>query len=190
MSTVNLTYTTEMKQKLWQLNMLEAEHYLRELFGKQGRAYQPEILKAILLQLYETVDIMENAKCVLADLVRRGCKLYAVTSNYYDLAEIGLKSQQLLPYFTTLYSCLSMGYADKEQAFFQEILEQERLNANQIIYVEDSLANLKKARKLGVTGIYLANSDNPQAGQNDTFVTIDSLDELTKIVKEINNDCK
>ena len=63
---------------------------------------------------------MENAKCVLAALVRRGCKLYAVTSNYYDFAEIGLKSQQLLPYFTTLYSCLSMGYADKEQAFFRK----------------------------------------------------------------------
>lgn len=37
LSTVNLTYTTEMKQKLWQLNMLEAEHYLREHLASKNK---------------------------------------------------------------------------------------------------------------------------------------------------------
>ncbi len=180
-----ISYTSEIKAELWQLNMPEAEHYLEQLFLVKNISYRPEVLQTALVLLYEKVPLMTDAKAVLTDLAQQGYQLYAVTSNHYHLAEIGLKSRQLFPYFTAIYSCLAMGYDGKEEAFLQTILTKERLKAKQVIFVEDSISNLKMAKNLGISGIYLENQDNPQNEENRNITTIRSLKELSNLVKEI-----
>ena len=63
-------------------------------------------------------------------------------------------------------------------------MEKENLQDKKIYYLEDSLRNLKEAKKCDINGVFLSNQDNPQDSFEHDFKTIQTLDEFIEIVKE------
>lgn len=94
---------------------------------------------------------------MLSDLHHQGFLIYAVTSNYHDLAQIGLKSSGVLKYFFKIISCIEIGFPDKTEDFYHYLLEKENLQDKKIYYLEDSLRNLKEAKKCNINGVFLSN---------------------------------
>lgn len=184
LSHANIPYTQAIKKQLWRLNMIEAQEYLASLFAQQNVVYQAKKVKEQLVKAYQKVLLMPHAAEFLADLSREGCVIYAVTSNYDDLAKIGLESKAVLKYFFKIYSCIEEGFADKTEAFYRFLLDKEILNGEKVIYLEDSSRNLVEAQKCGIKGIYLSNADNPQDNQGQRFYTIRCLNDFKKFVKE------
>lgn len=179
----NVDYTDEIKKHLWRLNMPEAEMYLAEFFTSQNLVFQENLLKSLLVDAYRQVSLMPKAYEMLSDL-HQGFLIYAVTSNYHDLAQIGLKSSGVLKYFFKIISCIEIGFPDKTEDFYHCLLEKENLQDKKIYYLEDSLRNLKEAKKCDINGVFLSNQDNPQDSFEHDFKTIQTLDEFIEIVKE------
>ncbi|SFF83894.1 HAD family hydrolase [Streptococcus equinus] len=180
----NVDYTDEIKKHLWRLNMPEAELYLAEFFTSQNLVFQENLLKSLLVDAYRQVILMPKAYEMLSDLHHQGFFIYAVTSNYYDLAQIGLKSSGVLKYFFKIISCIEIGFPDKTEDFYHCLLEKENLQDKKIYYLEDSLRNLKEAKKCDINGVFLSNQDNPQDSFEHDFKTIQTLGEFIEIVKE------
>ncbi|MBJ7540896.1 HAD family hydrolase [Streptococcus sp. SL1232] len=181
LSHANIPYTQSIKKQLWRLNMIEAQEYLASLFAQQNVVYQAKKVKEQLVKAYQKVLLMPQSTEFLADLSREGYVIYAVTSNYDDLAKIGLESKGVLKYFFKIYSCIEEGFADKTKDFFRNLLEKEGLKSEQIIYLEDSVRNLEEAARCGIKGIYLSNTDNPQDNQGQRCYTIRCLNDFKKL---------
>ncbi len=184
----NMSYTQAIKKQLWRLNMPEAQAYLSALFTKEKLTYPEKKTQQLLEDAYQKVSLMPQAVEMIADLVKEDFLIYAVTSNYYDLAKIGLESAGVFQYFSGIYSCIALGFSDKTEEFYRTILEIEGLSDKTIFYLEDSTRHLKTAQKFGIQAVYLSNTDNPQDNQEQAFRTIRHLKEFTSIVKEEIND--
>jgi FMN phosphatase YigB (HAD superfamily) len=184
----NVPYTQTIKKHLWRLNMVEAQAYLSALFAKENLIYPEKKTQQLLEGAYQKVSLMPHAVEMIADLAKEDFLIYAVTSNYDDLAKIGLESTGVLQYFSGIYSCIALGFPDKTDEFYRAVLEIEGLSDKTIFYLEDSTRHLKTAQKFGIQGVYLSNTDNPQDNQEQAFRTIRHLKEFTTIVKEEMND--
>lgn len=184
----NISYTQTIKKHLWRLNMVEAQAYLSALFAKENLPYPEKKTQQLLEGAYQKVSLMPQAVEMIADLAKEDFLIYAVTSNYDDLAKIGLESAGVLQYFSGIYSCIALGFLDKTEDFYQAVLETEALSDKTIFYLEDSTRHLKTAQKFGIQGVYLSNTDNPQDNQEQAFRTIRHLKEFITIVKEEIND--
>ncbi len=184
----NVPYTQTIKKHLWRLNMVEARTYLSALFAKENLTYPEKKTQQLLEGAYQKVSLMPQAVEMIADLAKEDFLIYAVTSNYDDLAKIGLESAGVFQYFSGSYSCIALGFPDKTEDFYQAVLETEALFDKKIFYLEDSTRHLKTAQKFGIQGVYLSNTDNPQDNQEQAFRTIRHLKEFITIVKEEIND--
>lgn len=184
----NISYTQTIKKHLWRLNMVEAQAYLSALFAKENLTYPEKKTQQLLEEAYQKVSLIPHAVEMVADLAKEDFLIYAVTSNYDDLAKIGLESAGVLQYFSGIYSCIALGFPDKTEDFYQAVLETEALSDKAIFYLEDSTLHLKTAQKFGIQGVYLSNTDNPQDNQEQSFRTIRHLKEFITIVKEEIND--
>lgn len=184
----NISYTQTIKKHLWRLNMVEAQAYLSALFAKENLPYPEKKTQQLLEGAYQKVSLMPHAVEMIADLAKEDFLIYAVTSNYDDLAKIGLESTGVLQYFSGIYSCIALGFPDKTDEFYRAVLEIEGLSDKTIFYLEDSTRHLKTAQKFGIQGVYLSNTDNPQDNQEQAFCTIRHLKEFITIVKEEMND--
>ena len=184
----NISYTQTIKKHLWRLNMVEAQAYLSALFAKENLPYPEKKTQQLLEGAYQKVSLMPHAVETLDDLAEEDFLIYAVTSNYDDLAKIGLESTGVLQYFSGIYSCIALGFPDKTDEFYRAVLEIEGLSDKTIFYLEDSTRHLKTAQKFGIQGVYLSNTDNPQDNQEQAFCTIRHLKEFITIVKEEMND--
>lgn len=184
----NISYTQTIKKHLWRLNMAEAQAYLSALFAKENLIYPEKKTQQLLEGAYQKVSLMPHAVEMIADLAKEDFLIYAVTSNYDDLAKIGLESTGVLQYFSGIYSCIALGFPDKTDEFYRAVLEIEGLSDKTIFYLEDSTRHLKTAQKFGIQGVYLSNTENSQDNQEQAFRTIRHLKEFTTIVKEEMND--
>ncbi len=184
----NISYTQTIKKHLWRFNMVEAQAYLSALFAKEKLTYPERKTQRLLEDAYQKVSLMPQAVEMIADLAEEDFLIYAVTSNYDDLAKIGLESAGVLQYFSGIYSCIALGFPDKTEDFYQAVLEAEALSDKTIFYLEDSTRHLKTAQKFDIQGVYLSNTDNPQDNQEQVFRTIRHLKEFITIVKEEIND--
>lgn len=184
----NISYTQMIKKHLWRLNMIESQAYLSALFAKENLTYPEKKTQQLLEEAYQKVSLIPHAVEMIADLAKEDFLIYAVTSNYDDLAKIGLESAGVLQYFSAIYSCIALGFPDKTEEFYRAILEKEGLSDKTIFYLEDSTRHLKTAQKFGIQAVYLSNTDNPQDNQEQAFRTIRHLKEFTSIVKEEIND--
>ena len=184
----NISYTQTIKKHLWRLNMVEAQAYLSALFAKENLPYPEKKTQQLLEGAYQKVSLMPHAVEMIADLAKEDFLIYAVTSNYDDLAKIGLESTGVLQYFSGIYSCIALGFPDKTDEFYRAVLEIEGLSDKTIFYLEDSTRHLKTAQKFGIQGVYLSNTENSQDNQEQAFRTIRHLKEFTTIVKEEMND--
>lgn len=180
-----VAYTQKIREELWRIPMEDVNAYLLQLMENSLDENEFERQKMNQLQsLYRDISLVEGVHELLSTLKAKGAVRYAVTSNYLELAELGLSSHHLSNYFVKLYSSLDLFGSDKNREFYQFILHQERIDPANIVMVEDNKNNLCIGHELGIAGVYIEHSNSPFSVENTGIVSIKQLSELIPILED------
>ncbi|HEO8608783.1 TPA: HAD family hydrolase [Streptococcus suis] len=180
-----VAYTQQIREELWCIPMENVNGYLLQLVENSLDENELERQKMNQLQsLYRDISLMDGVHELLSTLKAKGAVMYAVTSNYLELAELGLSSHHLSNYFVKLFSSLDLFGNDKNREFYQFILHQERIDPTNIVMVEDNMNNLRIGHELGIAGVYKEHPDSPFSDENTGIVSIKQLSELIPILED------
>lgn len=180
-----VTYTQQIEEELWRIPMEDVNAYLLQLVENSIDENELERQKMDQLQsLYRDISLVEGVHELLSTLKAKGAVMYAVTSNYLELAELGLSSHHLSNYFVKLYSSLDLFGSDKNREFYQFILHQEGMDPANIVMVEDNMNNLRIGHELGIAGVYIEHLNSPFSDENTGIVSIKQLSELIPILED------
>ncbi len=180
-----VAYTQQIKKELWRIPMEDVNAYLLQLVENSLDENELERQKMNQLQsLYRDISLMDGVHELLSTLKAKGAVMYAVTSNYLELAELGLSSHHLSNYFVKLFSSLNLFGSDKNREFYQFILHQERIDPTNIVMVEDNMNNLRIGHELGIAGVYKEHPDSPFSDENTGIVSVKQLSELIPILED------
>ncbi|MBV1943989.1 HAD family hydrolase [Streptococcus parasuis] len=180
-----VAYTQQIREELWRIPMEDVNAYLLQFVENSLDENELERQKMNQLQsLYRDISLVEGVHELLSTLKAKGAVIYAVTSNYLELAELGLSSHHLSNYFVKLYSSLDLFGSDKNREFYQFILHQERIDPANIVMVEDNKNNLCIGYELGIAGVYIEHPNSPFSVENTGIVSIKQLSELIPILED------
>ncbi|MBJ8350007.1 HAD hydrolase-like protein [Streptococcus zalophi] len=182
-----LSLTTTIRQKLWNSTINQAEDYLLSLLGNDWTLEDLRREKdRLLVKAYEKVTLMPDVFSTLETLVEDGYELVAVTSNESHLALKGLEETSLLPYFNAVYSIFDFNFQNKTKNFLQRVARDIGVSPHHLVMVEDSWQNLKEAKTLGITTLYLENAVYPLEEQKDFIdFRFSQFSDLPKLISTI-----
>lgn len=183
----SLSLTDQIQDQLWSLSMSEADTYLSGLLISEFQAQDiADIKHQLLIDGYAHVTLMKNAKKTIEKLAEMGFQLYAITSNYKQIAEIGLRSAGIFDYFTDVLSVMDTFFEDKHAAYFQYIANEYHFDLEKIPLVEDSISNLKAAKSVNMKTIYYQNNlytIKPE-DYSEVDIILNDLSELPAIIEK------
>lgn len=182
-----LSLTKDIQEHLWSLSMVDADRYLTSLLYPD---YEPEEISDIkyqfLIDAYSEVRLLRHTKELLEDLSETGWQLFAVTSNYKQIAEIGLQASEIYNSFTDVLSVMDTAFEEKDANYFQFIADKYSFDLSKIVIIDDSIANLKAAKKVKMKTIYFQNSLYPL--RKEDYQDIDLiLNDLSDLLSQINS---
>lgn len=102
-----------------------------------------------------------GVKDLLQDLAGEKIPSYLCSQTSRDLIQGALEVLGLDSYFQKIWSTEGQAKGKEDPEIFQEILEDLGLQGPDLFYLEDSLYALRTAETLGIQGIYIQNSWNP-----------------------------
>jgi HAD superfamily hydrolase (TIGR01509 family) len=102
-----------------------------------------------------------------------------------ELDLLGLKNK-----FNGLFVSSDLECAKPDKLFFEKIIKKLNVKPNEIFFVDDQKRNLIAAKEIGLIDCHMDNKDNHKGNQYDfkPTYTINSLEEVNKIIKLINDD--
>lgn len=116
---------------------------------------------ALAKRLFEQWDLLMNQKEgmleVLQALKNKGYRL-VVASNASTRYHRYIQRLSIFKVFDELYYSCDLKCSKPDSQFFQNILNRERIHAEEILFVDDSIANCKAAYDLGMS-TYVFNGD-------------------------------
>ncbi len=143
--------TPEECEKFSQLSYSEAAKYYIENFD--GNA-TPESIRNDVNKLAESfysneVQTKENVKDFLEKMRQKNVKMCVATATDKYLIEAGLKRTDLLPYFSEILTCTSVGAGKNNPLIFNEALKHLGTKKENTLIFEDALYAIKTAKNDG-----------------------------------------
>lgn len=140
------------------MNMQEAAQYFREAYNV---AYSEKeialaVNKMIERSYFEDVLPKVDAKAFLANLQAQGVAICAATSTDEYLVKAALQRNDMLKYFSKIFTCTQVGKGKTEPDIFDAALAHLGTKKEETVIFEDSLYAIKTAKKAGyrVAAIY------------------------------------
>jgi len=140
------------------MNMQEAAQYFREAYNV---AYSEKeialaVNKMIERSYFEDVLPKVDAKAFLANLQAQGVAICAATSTDEYLVKAALQRNDMLQYFSKIFTCTQVGKGKTEPDIFDAALAHLGTKKEETVIFEDSLYAIKTAKKAGyrVAAIY------------------------------------
>mgnify|MGYP002064952543 CR=1 FL=1 len=114
------------------------------------------------------IGYLPGAKHFLQALREHHVRVLLVTNSHPDTLALKDEVTGLVEYFDAIYSSHQFGYAKERQEFWHALREEENFRSESTLFVDDSLAVLRSARRYGVAHL-LAILDRTGAGdENET----------------------
>lgn len=114
-----------------------------------------------------------GVKDLLQDLAGAGIPSYICSQTPKDLVQGALEVLGLDSYFQKIWSTEGRAKGKEDPEIFREILEDLGLQGPDLLYLEDSLYALRTAETLGIQGIYIQNSWDPDFKEEDARPSYD-----------------
>lgn len=146
------------RQQLITLSMVEAAEMFEREYGFTDSV--PQIIRALddMARGFYTdkAPAKPGAIEALQCLADNGCPCVVATASDRELAAAAFKRTGMLHFFREIYTCTELGISKDNPAFFQALLEKERITPGQAVVVEDALHAIRSARKedIPVLAIY------------------------------------
>ena len=135
-------------------------------------------MKEVARKYKEEVPSKPGALEYLKQCKEQGKRCVVLTSNFYELAQVSLSRLELLPYIDTIYSCEQMKKSKRDEQTYRHVLEQEKANASETLFIDDSIYALKVARKVGISCIGMCGNEKEVSFQKEHFPFIQDFFEL------------
>lgn len=147
-----------LRETIKTMSMKEAAEYLREDYSVTYS--EKEIALAVNHMIerryFEEVSPKVDAKEFLADLQAQGVAICAATSTDEYLVKAALERNDMLKYFSKIFTCSQVGKGKTEPDIFDAALLHLGTTKEETIVFEDSLYAIETAKKAGysVAAIY------------------------------------
>ena len=153
---------------LFSMSMEQGADYLKDRYDIDKPTV--DILNGIslMLQNYYFDEVLAKPGVVelLGFLKDKGIQITAATSSPRIHVETALDRNNILSFFDSIYTTGEIGISKHEPDIYNKAAECMKLNAGEVIVVEDSLYALKTAKKAGYisVGVYDRDGETDQRG--------------------------
>lgn len=153
---------------LFSMSMEQGADYLKDRYDIDKPTV--DILNGIslMLQNYYFDEVLAKPGVVelLGFLKGKGIQITAATSSPRIHVETALDRNNILSFFDSIYTTGEIGISKHEPDIYNKAAECMKLNAGEVIVVEDSLYALKTAKKAGCisVGVYDRDGETDQRG--------------------------
>lgn len=153
------------------LNWTDIEFWSREL-GLE--------IMALKEQIRHLIEVHSHVEAFLAEMRSRKKKVYIATNAHDRVLALKMQKTELGRYLTGTITSAEMGYPKERQEFWHRVEEELGCRKDATLFVDDTLAVLRSARRYGITHlVYKARGNSRVApGTNREFATIMDFDEL------------
>lgn len=130
----------------------------RDDFIKKLITKYPEYSKDIEIIMDEWIDLLipiENNIKLLPLLKEKGYSLYIISNFHLDAYNRFLKKQDWLSLFDGSIISAKEKLIKPDLRIYHLLLKRYQLNANECLFIDDSLANIDACKKAGMHGIHL-----------------------------------
>lgn len=118
----------------------------------------PEYKKDIIFVLENWTDMMvplqENID-IAYQLKDKGYALYLLSNFHTEAIDAMFKKYDFFDIFDGSVISAHEKIVKPDEALYQILLQRYHLKANESVFIDDSLANIKACQRLGITGIHL-----------------------------------
>lgn len=132
------------------IGKISEEEYFDGLFLYQNQEPQTKkIIKYLQEKDYALQEVLDFVKELSKDQ-----KVYAFTNEIREAAEYRIKKFNLNNYFEKIFVSGIMGYEKFDKEAYQYIAEELQVKSSEIIFIDNSKENIKKAQESGLTTIH------------------------------------
>lgn len=111
----------------------------------------------LLSYWFKDMQVSEEVIELVQKLRLQGVRCYLATNQTSERAEYLLNNLKLGTRFDGIYNSAQLGYLKSDPAFFEKILENERIASDQILLIDHDEPNLKAAQVAGIATHYYTN---------------------------------
>ena len=115
---------------------------------------QVSLITAWYDRFAETIRPMEDSIQILHELRQRNIPLYALSNWGAETFEVARDRFSFLGWFDGLVISSHIGFIKPDVRIFQFLLEEHRLDAPEVVFVDDHLPNIEMAQTLGFQTIH------------------------------------
>jgi len=142
-----------------------------------GKVTEPELKDQYHQELsipYEQLDrmfdlvksshtLLPGSYELLADLRQAGAQLYSITDNTKEIIAYHQKQSNFLHFFIDVVVSADVGVVKPDPALYLTLLQRNKLQADQCVFIDDIEANIKGAQAVGISGILFTSADQARA---------------------------
>jgi 2-haloacid dehalogenase len=122
---------------------------------------QAELIRAFHLRWEETLaGLIDGSLAVLTELKEAGTKLYGLTNWSQETFPVARARYPWLAWFDGIVVSGEEKLVKPDPRLFQVLLDRYRLDPTRLAYIDDSLANVDAATKLGMHAIHFTDAAN------------------------------
>lgn len=129
-----------------------------QFFSQKFNKAIPKDISSIMSKGIKTTQINQNLVNYLVKLKKQGIKLFVLSNTIADHSD-WIRQNGWYDYFDNVFLSHEIKLTKPDPRSFEHVIEEEKLNTAEVIYIDDLAENIEVANSLGLITI-LAESEN------------------------------
>ena len=137
-------------------------------------------IPALKEQMKHLIEVHPHVKDFLSMLKKQKKKVYLVTNAHYKVLDIKLRETDIGHFFDSAITSFEMGYPKEMIEFWEKVQKRLGFKKEETLFIDDTKAVLKTAKKFGIRYILYKSFANSKArkGRSLEFLSISDFREL------------
>ena len=163
-------------QPLFERNAGSLNWYCLDFWSRELRLPIRELKQEIA----DLIALRPDADTFLAAIREAGKRVVMITNAHRDSLSLKLERVELAPYFERLISSHDYGYPKESPQFWDALQADIGFEPGRSLFIDDTLAILRSARRFGVRHLLAVRQPDSKAGPRDTeeFAAVEDYREL------------
>ncbi|MBC3455399.1 GMP/IMP nucleotidase [Pseudomonas mosselii] len=125
-------------------------------------------IRELKQEIADLIALKPDADTFLAAVRKAGKRVVMITNAHRDSLSLKLERVELAPYFERLISSHDYGYPKESPQFWDALQADIGFEPARSLFIDDTLAILRSARRFGVGHLLAVRQPDSQAGPRDT----------------------
>ena len=107
----------------------------------------------------QRVDLVKKCQAILPTFLLSNTN-YTHIEDYHAYLQKNFKVDNMSTWFTNVYYSFEMGKRKPDANIFEQVLNENKLNATEVLYIDDSPQHIESAKKLGIVSHHLLDTED------------------------------